>query len=78
MIQDGDVLYFLINGHLMEGKAIDVQSKGDEYFFSIEGYAGCEGAYIISSNQIHRTVFLSAKEALQYQDNPQMYLHNTC
>ena len=69
MLEKGTVVYFLMNGYVMSGKVFE---------FSIEGYAGCAGPHIISSSQIHLTVFLSQEEAEKYKDNPQMYLPAYC
>lgn len=78
MLENGDIVYFLMNGYVLSGNVIDKEIKDNQYKFSIEGYAGCGGKHIISSTQIHHTVFLSEEEALQYKDNPQMYLSGYC
>lgn len=78
MIKNGDIVYFLINGYILNGKVINLKEKGKDYTFSIEGYAGCGGQPVISSIQIHHTIFLDEEEAKLYQDNPQMYLEISC
>lgn len=78
MLKEGNLVYFLMNGYVMSGKVMDVEGKEDDYHFSIEGYAGCAGPHVISSMQIHRTVFLTQEEAEKYKDNPQMYLPSYC
>lgn len=78
MLKEGTLVYFLMNGYVMSGKVMNVEGKADDYNFSIEGYAGCAGPHVIASRQLHLTVFLSAEEADQYKDNPQMYLPSYC
>lgn len=78
MLREGEIVYFLINGYVMSGKVMNIEGKQDDYTFSIEGYAGCGGIHVISSQQIHLTVFLSEEEAYQYKDNPQMYISSYC
>lgn len=78
MLQEGAVVYFLMNGYVMSGKVMNIEKDKEDYNFSIEGYAGCAGAHVLSSRQIHRTVFLDQKEAEKYKDNPQMYLPAYC
>ena len=67
MLEKGTVVYFLMNGYVMTGKVFDISGNNDNYEFSIEGYAGCAGPHIISSSQIHLTVFLSQEEAEKYK-----------
>lgn len=78
MLQEGTIVYFLMNGYVLSGKVFDIEGSDDNYKFSIEGYAGCAGPHIIFSSQIHLTVFLSQEEAEKYKDNPQMYLSAYC
>ena len=78
MLEKGTVVYFLMNGYVMSGKVFDISGNNDNYEFSIEGYAGCAGPHIISSSQIHLTVFLSQEEAEKYKNKPQMYLPAYC
>lgn len=78
MLKEGTIVYFLMNGYVMSGKVINIERTKTEYNFSIEGYAGCAGPHIISSNQLHHTVFLTKAEAEKYKDIPQMYLPAYC
>ncbi len=78
MLNNNDKVYFIMNGYILNGRVIDKKEKDNKFEFSIEGYAGCGGQHIISSSQIHRTIFLSEEEARQYIDNPQMYIQSSC
>lgn len=78
MLKEGTLVYYLMNGYVMSGKIMDIEGNAEEYNFSIEGYAGCAGPHVISSKQLHLTVFLSQEEAKKYKDNPQMYLPAYC
>lgn len=78
MLKEGTIVYFLINGYVMSGKVFDINGNIDNYKFSIEGYAGCAGPHVISSSQLHLTVFLSREEAEKYINEPQMYLSAYC
>ncbi|MEG0277126.1 MAG: hypothetical protein RR630_08855 [Coprobacillus sp.] len=78
MLKDGDIVYFLVNGYIMNGTVVHIKEKGKDYTFQIDGYGGCGGQHIISSIQIHHTIFLSEQEANLYKDNPQMYLQISC
>lgn len=78
MLKEGHLVYYLMNGYVMNGKVMDLVGNEKEYTFSIEGYAGCAGPHILSSKQLHLTVFLSQEEAEKYKDIPQMYLPAYC
>lgn len=78
MLIEGQLVYFLINGYVLSGKVINIEKDGDDYSFSIEGYAGCAGLHIISSRELHLRVFLSEEEAQMNKDLPQMYLSTYC
>ncbi|WP_041140164.1 hypothetical protein [Beduini massiliensis] len=78
MLKEGHLVYYLMNGYVMNGKVVDLVGNEKEYTFSIEGYAGCAGPHILSSKQLHLTVFLSQEEAEKYKDIPQMYLPAYC
>lgn len=78
MLKEGQMVYFLMNGYVMSGKVMNIESDGNDFKFSIEGYAGCAGPHVISSRQVHTNVFLSQEEAEKYKDVPQMYLQAYC
>lgn len=78
MLKEGTIVYFLMNGYVMSAKVTTIVGTKEEYYFSIEGYAGCAGPHLISSNQLHHTVFLTKAEAEKYKDIPQMYLPAYC
>lgn len=78
MLKEGSLVYYLMNGYVMNGKVMNIEGNEEEYTFSIEGYAGCAGPHVISSKQLHLTVFLTPEEAEKYKDIPQMYLPAYC
>lgn len=78
MLKENQVVYFLVNGHVMNGKVFHIRGNEEDYTFQIEGFANCSGHHVISSRQIHYSVFLDEQEALLYQDNPHMYLQSYC
>ena len=78
MLKEGQTVYFIVQGFVMNGKVFDIQIKDQEYTFKIEGYANCSGHHEISSRQIHYSIFLDKQEAKKYQDYPAMHLSNHC
>lgn len=78
MLKEGQTVYFIVQGFVINGKVFDIQIKDQEYTFKIEGYANCSGHHEISSRQIHYSIFLDEQEAKKYQDYPAMYLSNHC
>lgn len=60
---EGQIIYYIEEGHIYSGKAIHLQNREDGFTFQIEGYGACEGPWLISSEQVGRTVFLSEEEA---------------
>lgn len=71
-------IYFLISGYVMEGKAVHIQPTEHGFTFEIEGFAGCGGPHVITSDQLHHTIFLSREEAEQYKDIEGVYLAGSC
>ncbi|MFQ6793668.1 MAG: hypothetical protein ACLRT4_12920 [Thomasclavelia sp.] len=78
MLQNGQTVYYLINGYIMDGEVFDLQGNEHEYTFKISNLAACEGHNEISSGQIHYTIFLDYQEAKKYQDNPHCYIQSYC
>lgn len=78
MLQENDVIYFLVNGYVMEGKAKHIQGDIQAYTFEIDGYGGCGGPHQMHSSQLHHTIFLTKQEAEKYQDQEAMYLNGHC
>lgn len=62
-LQEGQKVYYLINGSVESGHVIDLEERSQGYIFSIDSYGGCEGQYIIDESQLGIFVFLSEEEA---------------
>lgn len=78
MLKEGQIVYFIVQGWIMNGKVMNIEGNEKEYTFEIEGFGNCSGYHQISSRQIHYSIFLDEVEAQKYQDNPAMYLQNYC
>ena len=78
MLEEGMIVYFLVNGFTMQGKVVNLTRLDGHDTFQIEGYGGCAGPHILDSLQLHHTIFLSEEEANQYRDQEQMYLDGYC
>ena len=63
MIENGQRVYYLINGVLFSGRIMDLECVGNKQTFSIDSYGGCEGQFVIDIDQLHQRVFLSIQEA---------------
>lgn len=59
-IKDGDTVYFVEQGHVYSGKAINVT----ENTFQIDSYGGCEGYYTISKYELGRNFFLNRDDVI--------------
>lgn len=78
MLKEGTILYFIVNGTILQSTAVHIQGSKEDYTFEIDGYGGCGGPHIISSHQLHHTVFLTREEAMEQQGNEAMYLSGHC
>lgn len=78
MVEDGMMVYYLVSGFVMEGRIINVTQADETQTFEIEGVGGCDGPHILSSSQLHHTVFLSKEEALEFRFYEQAYLITNC
>lgn len=66
-MKNGQVVYFIEGGHIYSGNVVNMQEKQDGYTFQIESYGACEGPWVISSDQIGKTIFLTDKEAQEHK-----------
>lgn len=66
MINEGELVYYLVNGYVLSGYVVNVEEKRHGTTFSIDSYGGCEGQYVIDVNELHHRVFLSEEEAQEH------------
>lgn len=66
-MKNGQVVYFIENGHVYSGSIVNMQKQQDGDTFQIENYGACEGLWVISSDQVGRTIFLTEKEAQEHK-----------
>lgn len=81
MIKNGMIVYYLVNGYVMEGQVMNVMNVMNEQenqTFEIEGVGGCGGAHILSTSQLHHTVFISKEEAEKWSSYEGAYLISQC
>lgn len=62
-MKDDTIVYYIVEGHMYEGKLIDVERRQGRTFFSIEGYGSCEGPYRICEDQINKWIYTDRKQA---------------
>lgn len=62
-MEEGSIVFYLDNGHIYSGRAVDIEYSNPGFTFSIDSYGDCSGQYRIASSQIGRTVFLSEEDA---------------
>lgn len=78
MLQENDIIYFLVNGYVMEGTVKHIQGNSQAYTFEIDGYGGCGGPHQMHSSQLHHTIFLTRQEAEANKDQEAMFLADHC
>lgn len=68
MLKEGVKLYYIVNAHIYEGNAIEVQKTSTGYTFAIDSYGACEGYFKIDSSLLGIRVFLEREEAQKLID----------
>lgn len=62
-MEENTKVYYIAGHQINTGNAINIEKKLDGFTFQIDSYGSCEGQFVISNDQIGRTVFLTQEEA---------------
>lgn len=78
MLKEGVKLYYIVNAHMYEGNAIEVQKTSNGCTFAIDSYGSCEGNFRIDASVLGIRVFLDREKAQEMIDKGQVIDSFSC